>query len=139
MAYITPATDVSDVDVRQIITALTATSDSRLTLWSGDVDAELVSMAYGFGLDDDSITTPVNAIVKRYLVAYYCYIVFRDIMGASNTDDMAREKYKQKFEIYANECMRLRGAVTKNMIYYGNADDSIDEYDRVKVNFFVRG
>jgi hypothetical protein len=141
MSYIDPESDISDVDVSQIVTAMSDldTPDPRLDIWLADTDSELEAMAFGYGLDGESISTPINKIVKRYLVAYYCYIVFRDMMGASNTDDMAHEKYKQKFDIYANECNRLRQACTKDMIFSGDDDEAIDEIDRAPVNILVRG
>lgn len=135
MAYITPSSDITDYDVKQFITAV----DARLTAWATEVESELKAIAYQLGLVDSEIGATVNAVVKRYLVAYYCYIVFRDNVGAVNSNIPDQEKYKIKFEIYGVECNRLRKYCTKELIRNGSTDSSVADIDRAPVNILLRG
>ena len=136
MAYIVPATDVSDVDVKQFITA----NDANLTIWQTSVENELKALAAEHGLLESQIDTTVNSIVKEYLVAYYCYMVFRDKIGSVLSDGLSNDKYKQKFEIYGIECGRLRKRITKEMIYEGDDNDDIDDIERAPTDcILVRG
>lgn len=134
MAYITPSTDITDYDVKQFITA----NDARLATWSTAVDNELVAMAYQVGLVDDDISATVNPVIKEYLVAYYCYIVFRDNVGATNSDIPDQEKYFRKFEMYGIECNRLRKRCTKELIRNGTDNDAVSDINRAPVNVLLR-
>ena len=135
MAYITPATDITDVDVKQFVTA----SDARLANWLAELDAEIEALAYERGLTHDDIHTTLNPVCKSYAISFYCYIVFRDNVGSTNPDTSENEKYLRKLEIYGAECTRKRSACTKELLFEGDHDENIDSLKRIPANVLYRG
>ena len=90
--------------------------------WHEQTDEEVNSLAGEFNVPYSMIATPLNPTIKKYARAYFCRILFRDLLGTNlgNNPDVAsieQDKYKIKYDIYDKECSALRMAVSKNMFY----------------------
>jgi hypothetical protein len=90
--------------------------------WHDQTDEEINSLAGEFNIAYSGIAVPLNPTIKKYARAYFCKILFRDLLGTNlgNNPDVAsieQDKYKIKYDIYEKECSALRMAISKNMFF----------------------
>jgi hypothetical protein len=124
MSYITTS-DITDSTIRNFVSG----TDSRLSAWMANTDAEIESIAQERGLQATDIQTPIHYKIKEYAIAYYCYLVCQDCWGENTVDIPEQEVYKVKLDYYLQKCNFLRPNLTKNMFSYEST--SLSASDRI--------
>jgi hypothetical protein len=124
MAITTPYSSTANI-TDSVISAFVSASDSRLSLWRTECDNEIKSLCEQRGVE---ITTfealdTVDSKIQEYWRATFARIVCRDNIGVNNVDVAQDEKYRVKYDIYRDECDRLRRQVTPEM-FKGDVSDS---------------
>jgi hypothetical protein len=133
MSHYISTADITDSVAKAFVDA----SDSRLEQWLTNVDNEIIRMALQNDLLEEDILDPLNSIVKEYLVAYFCLLVFRDNIGSNNVEVSSEEKYRIKYDLYVSETERLRPLCTKDII--STEEASVEPVNMTGVKYFVRG
>ena len=107
--YITTA-DITDSVARDFI------SDSRVLIWMQRADEELGSLALTLGVPIASIYTPVNSRVRDYVIANFCYLLFRDVNGENEVENPGNEVHIVKMKQWKEVIDELRTLITKEQL-----------------------
>jgi hypothetical protein len=121
-AYSSPYIADSDFTDRLVLNFLDA-DDDRSEKWYELTDKEIVMIAESLNVDPDDIDIPVHPAILKYAVAYFGKMCCFDNIGTNNPETAQDEKYKFKYDIYANECKDLRSQITPKMFTYLDAPE----------------
>jgi hypothetical protein len=130
MSHYINVNDITDSTVKSIINI----DDPRIESWLDNIDNEFIGLAESVGLYTGTtsladLRSPIHPIVKNYLIALFCRLVCRDSIGSTDTDTPDTEVYRIKYDVYENECSRLAGQITREMLWV--ADGSLSQAERV--------
>ena len=132
-ATVVQQADITDKVVQDFVT------DAIVENWLDSVDNEMLALAAEHNLTDEEIHSPLNPIVREYLIMYFNYLVMRDNIGGTNPESPEQEKYRVKFDIFAKECERMRLRCTEEIIEESD-DDIVPAIDRVPDSgWLIRG
>lgn len=115
MSYITTADIKDSVLLETIYSTLLA---AKIT----DSDNEIADLAERKGAINITLNSPAHYKVKRYLVAWVCAELCKDLIGKNKIEIIESDLYYQKWKVYKSEAQDLEGEITREMLV-GVIDD----------------
>lgn len=118
------------MSIRTYITSSDCTSivfsDFNLSGYIDATNNHLDYLSYSLDVSPSSVEDEIIApILKEYGVYYTYRQASLDKLGANNTELGTDDKYLMLYEVFNNECERLRKYLTKET-FSGDADSSVE-------------
>ncbi len=88
-------------------------------------DSEIINLARRFGLVESQIIEPIDYVIKQWAVSWVLMQLCLDKIGASNSADIANDKYVLKYDIYQKRTWDYYKRITKEMftnVVYNQSD-----------------
>lgn len=110
MATYISITDITDSMLLE--TAYLSFLSAKLTA----SDIEMADLAEKKGAFNVTLKNPAHSVVKKYLIAWVCRELCKDIIGKNKVEFVESDIYYQKYKLYKSEAADYEGEITREML-----------------------